>query len=42
MLANRVLGVFLLALAILIPSCQAVFPRGMVESQPFEPGFVRD
>jgi hypothetical protein len=42
MLANRVLGVFLLALAIVIPSCQAVFPPGTVESQPFEPGFVRD
>jgi hypothetical protein len=42
MLANRVLGVFLLALAIVIPSCQAVFPMDTVESRPFEPGFLRD
>ena len=42
MLVNRVLGVCLLALAVVIPSCQAVFPLGAVESRPFEPGFVRD
>jgi len=42
MLVNRVLGVCLLALAIVIPSCQAVFPVGTMEPQPFEPGFVRD
>jgi hypothetical protein len=42
MLAKRVLGVFLLALAIVIPSCQAVFPPGTVDSRPFEPGFLRD
>jgi len=40
MLARRLLGVFLLALAIVIPSCQAVFPRGAAESRPFQPGFL--
>jgi hypothetical protein len=39
----RLLGLGLLTLAILIPSCQAVFPRdGAGAPQPFKPGFVHD
>jgi hypothetical protein len=39
----RVLGLFLLTLAIAIPSCQAVFPPdGEGTSEPFRPGLVRD
>jgi hypothetical protein len=39
----RLLGLCLLTLAILIPSCQALFPRdGGGAPQPFKPGFVRD
>ena len=39
---NRALGLFLLTLAIGIPSCQAVFPRDTSATQPFRPGFVDD
>jgi hypothetical protein len=42
MMAKRLLGLFLLTLAIVIPSCQAVFPRGAADSIPFEPGFVQE
>jgi hypothetical protein len=39
----RVLGLGLLTLAILIPSCQALFPRdGTGAPRPFTPGFVRE
>ena len=39
----RLLGLGLLTLAILIPSCQAVFPReGGGAPHPFTPGFVRE
>ena len=39
----RLLGLGLLTLAILIPSCQALFPRdGAGAPQPFTPGFVRE
>jgi hypothetical protein len=39
----RLLGLGLLTLAILIPSCQAVFPRdGGGAPRPFTPGFVHD
>jgi hypothetical protein len=39
----RLLGLLLLALAIVTPSCQAVFPRDSANaSQPFRPGFVRE
>ena len=38
----RLLGLLLLTLAIAIPSCQAVFPRGADALQPFTPEFVRD
>jgi hypothetical protein len=39
----RLIGLGLLTLAILIPSCQAVFPRdGRGAPQPFTPGFVRE
>jgi hypothetical protein len=37
----RLLGLLLLTLAILTPSCQAVFPPDTA-GQPFRPGFVRD
>ena len=40
---TRLLGLFLLTLAIVIPSCQAVFPAdGAGALQPFRPGFVRE
>lgn len=39
----RLFGLFLLTLAIVIPSCQALFPRGAADApQPFRPEFVRD
>jgi hypothetical protein len=39
----RLLGLFLLTLAIAIPSCQAVFPRDSADApRPFPPNFVRD
>lgn len=39
----RLLGLFLLTLAIVTPSCQAVFPAdGAGVPQPFRPGFVRE
>ena len=39
----RLLGLGLLTLAILIPSCQAVFPRdGAGAPRPFTPGFLQD
>jgi hypothetical protein len=38
----RILGLLLLSVAIVIPSCQAVFPTGTVDTAPFRPGFVRD
>ncbi|HEY6360485.1 MAG TPA: hypothetical protein VIX63_05245 [Vicinamibacterales bacterium] len=39
----RFFGLCLLTLAILIPSCQAVFPRDAADApRPFKPGFVRD
>ena len=37
----RLLGIVLLALAILIPSCQAVF-SGDEEPRQFNPGFIQD
>lgn len=38
---KRLFGLFLLTLAIAIPSCQAVFPLdGPNAPRPFEPGFV--
>jgi hypothetical protein len=40
-MAKRLLGLFLLTLAITIPSCQAVFPRDAAPA-PFNPGFVTD
>jgi hypothetical protein len=41
-LALRLFGLCLLTLAIVIPSCQAVFPTGTDALRPFQPGFVRD
>jgi len=39
----RLLGLCLLTLAIMIPSCQAVFSHNGADApQPFKPGFVRD
>ena len=38
----RLLGLFLLIVAITIPSCQALFPLDGPDEQPFRPGFVRD
>jgi hypothetical protein len=38
----RLLGLTLLTLALTIPSCQAVFPRGADATQPFTPSFVRE
>jgi hypothetical protein len=38
----RLFGLLLLTLAILTPSCQAVFPPDTAGQQPFRPGFVRD
>lgn len=39
----RFFGLCLLTLAILIPSCQAVFPLHDADAgRPFKPGFVRD
>jgi hypothetical protein len=38
----RILGLLLFSVAIVIPSCQAVFPPGTVDTAPFQPGFVRD
>jgi hypothetical protein len=38
----RLLGLFLLVLAISIPSCQALFlTEAMTEPHGFDPGFVR-
>ena len=40
---KRILGLFLLTLSIVIPSCQAVFPLdGANAPRPFQPGFLRD
>lgn len=36
----RLIGLLLLTLAIVTPSCQAVFPPDAGETQPFRPGFV--
>jgi hypothetical protein len=42
-LSLRFFGLCLLILAILIPSCQAVFPPDAANAaRPFMPGFVRD
>jgi hypothetical protein len=42
-LSLRLLGLCLLILVIVIPSCQAVFPHGGADApRPFQPGFVRD
>ena len=42
-LSLRLFGLCLLILAILIPSCQAVFPPDAANAaRPFTPGFVRD
>jgi hypothetical protein len=38
----RLLGLFLLIVAITIPSCQAVFTLDGPDEQPFRPGFVTD
>jgi hypothetical protein len=38
----RLFGLCLLTLAIVIPSCQAVFPPDTGAVRPFQPGFVRD
>jgi hypothetical protein len=39
----RLFGLFLLTLAITIPSCQALFPLNTADApQPFKPAFVRD
>jgi hypothetical protein len=39
----RLLGLFLLSLAILIPGCQAVFARDAADGKtPFTSGYVRD
>jgi hypothetical protein len=40
-MAKRLLGLFLLTLAISIPSCQAVFPPDSAPA-PFNPGFITD
>ena len=41
MVAARLFGLLLLVLAIVTPSCQAVFSRN-AESLPFQPGFVQE
>jgi len=39
----RLLGLFLLTLAIAVPSCQALFSRDAADApRPFTPEFVRD
>jgi hypothetical protein len=38
----RILGLLLLSVALVLPSCQAVFPTGTFDTAPFQPGFVRD
>ena len=39
----RFLGLCLLILTIVIPSCQAVFPHDPADApRPFQPGFVRE
>lgn len=38
----RLFGLLLLTLAIVIPSCQAVFPIDANTSEPFQPEFVQD
>jgi hypothetical protein len=42
MLPLRILGLLLLSVAIVVPSCQAVFPTSTFDAAPFQPGFVRD
>jgi hypothetical protein len=42
MVAKRLLGLMLLALAIVIPSCQAVFTGDRAAPLPFRPGFVEE
>lgn len=42
LLVRRTFGLFLLTLAIAIPSCQAVFPRDANPPRPFNPGFVNE
>lgn len=38
---KRLFGLLLLTMAIVIPSCQAVFPLdGATATQPFRPGFA--
>jgi hypothetical protein len=40
---TRLVGLLLLTLAILTPSCQAVFPPDAASgTEPFRPGFVRE
>lgn len=38
----RVFGLLLLALAISIPSCQALFPRDAESTREFAPSFIRE